>query len=140
MLASCRAAVRGAGRYQHAGHSPPPADSEHGFTIIRESELMTEQGSGSLPTGDEDFFAAVGKVFEQFPDAAGRYALASRLEPADSADGPRTGSSGGLRRVEDSLVLEFFEEQPPPGASHCFQWGRDPETDELRCLVWWLNP
>jgi hypothetical protein len=101
---------------------------------------MAEQGSGSLPTGDEDFFAAVGKVFQQFPDAAGRYALASKLEPADSAGGTRTASSRGLKKVDDSLVLESFEEQPPPGASHCFLWEVDPETGGLHCLIWWLNP
>jgi hypothetical protein len=101
---------------------------------------MAEQGSECLPIGDEEFFAAVGKVFQQFPDAAGRYALASKFDPADSAVGIRTGSSGGLRKVEDSLVLEFFEEQPPPGASHCFLWGVDPETGESHCEIWWLNP
>lgn len=101
---------------------------------------MAEQGDGSLPPGDEQFFAAVGKVFQQFPDAADRYALSSKFGPADSAGGTRTGSSSGLRKVEDSLVFESFDEQPPPGASHCFEWGFDSATGESRCLIWWLNP
>ena len=102
---------------------------------------MAEQNDGNYhpPDDDAEFFAALGAVFRQFPDAANKYVISSRFEPTDSSYGAPIRPNG-LGRIGDTLVMQSFDEDPPLGASHCFSWGIDPETGSRVCEIWWLNP
>lgn len=101
---------------------------------------MTEQDHGNMPPDDDqEFFAALGAVFRQFPEAASKYVISSKVGPTGSSHGAPTRLNG-LGRIGDTLVLQSFDEDPPLGASHCFSWGIDLETGSRVCEIWWLNP
>ncbi|WP_329499669.1 hypothetical protein [Kitasatospora herbaricolor] len=81
------------------------------------------------------FFEAVKAVFDQHPEAKGRYALASlALENAMGIDLAR---KSGFSRAEDGRIITEFVDRDAPGlrsTSHrtCRKWDFNGD-----CLDWW---
>lgn len=101
---------------------------------------MTEPAIDCGSSSDPEFFAALTSVFAAHPEAAGRYAIARARELIDPEKGEKA-RLGTLKNVEGRLLVQFMspDEQPPPGASHCYLWEFDHETSLMKCVIWYYT-
>ncbi|MGW1990327.1 hypothetical protein [Embleya sp. NPDC001921] len=84
------------------------------------------------PERDPDFFEEVGKLFAEYPEAAGRYAVSCRRLELEILR-VDFGKQVGVTRVEDGrIVTEFLDRDKVERSAHhaCCEW---PRNDDGKC-------